>query len=133
MSGRAGRRGKDDRGIVIQMLDQKMEPDVAKGMIYGASDPLHSSYKVQYILYVCIEQVQYVCMYVYKYAYMYLCMYVGMYVCICMSISMCIKCMYVRMYEDKPVCISMYVHTCMCRVGRKNGQEGMANNWRFIC
>lgn len=31
MSGRAGRRGKDDRGIVIQMLDEKMEPQVAKG------------------------------------------------------------------------------------------------------
>ena len=31
MSGRAGRRGKDDRGIVIQMLDEKMDPQVAKG------------------------------------------------------------------------------------------------------
>jgi ATP-dependent RNA helicase DOB1 len=48
MSGRAGRRGKDDKGIVIQMLDEKMAPDVAKGMIYGASDPLHSSYHVGY-------------------------------------------------------------------------------------
>ena len=48
MSGRAGRRGKDARGIVIQMLDEKMEPDVAKGMIYGASDPLFSSYHVSY-------------------------------------------------------------------------------------
>jgi len=25
MSGRAGRRGKDDRGIVIMMMDSKME------------------------------------------------------------------------------------------------------------
>lgn len=48
MSGRAGRRGKDDKGIVIQMLDEKMEPDVAKNMIYGASDPLFSSYHVSY-------------------------------------------------------------------------------------
>ena len=40
MSGRAGRRGKDDKGIVIQILDEQMEPDVAKNMIYGASDPL---------------------------------------------------------------------------------------------
>lgn len=31
MSGRAGRRGKDDRGIVIQMLEEKMDPQVAKG------------------------------------------------------------------------------------------------------
>lgn len=35
MSGRAGRRGKDDRGIVIQMLDEKMDPQVAKGKWYG--------------------------------------------------------------------------------------------------
>jgi ATP-dependent RNA helicase DOB1 len=48
MSGRAGRRGKDDRGIVIQMLDEKMEPEVTKAMIYGASDPLNSSYHVSY-------------------------------------------------------------------------------------
>ena len=27
---------------------EKMEPDVAKGMIYGASDALHSSYHVSY-------------------------------------------------------------------------------------
>lgn len=48
MSGRAGRRGKDDKGIVIQMLDENMEPDIAKNMIYGASDPLFSSYHVGY-------------------------------------------------------------------------------------
>lgn len=35
MSGRAGRRGKDDRGIVIQMLDEKMDPQVAKGTCQG--------------------------------------------------------------------------------------------------
>eukprot|EP01041_Mallomonas_annulata_P000722 gene722-1392_t len=48
MSGRAGRRGKDDRGIVIQMLDEKMEPDVAKNMLYGPADPLRSAYHVGY-------------------------------------------------------------------------------------
>lgn len=48
MSGRAGRRGKDDRGIVIQMIDEKIDPEVAKNMIYGKSDALFSSYHVSY-------------------------------------------------------------------------------------
>jgi len=48
MSGRAGRRGKDDRGIVIQMMDEKMEPDVCKSILYGEADPLNSSYKISY-------------------------------------------------------------------------------------
>lgn len=48
MSGRAGRRGKDDRGIVIQMLDEKMEPAVCKDILYGAPDRLNSSYRISY-------------------------------------------------------------------------------------
>lgn len=48
MSGRAGRRGKDDRGVVIQMMDEKMEPAVCKGILYGDPDPLNSSYRISY-------------------------------------------------------------------------------------
>lgn len=39
---------QDDRGIVIQMLDEKMEPDVCKGILYGAPNPLNSSYHISY-------------------------------------------------------------------------------------
>ena len=33
MSGRAGRRGKDDRGLVILMLDQQMSADQAMHLL----------------------------------------------------------------------------------------------------
>lgn len=48
MSGRAGRRGLDDRGIAILMVDEKMEPEVAKGMLKGKADPLNSSFHLNY-------------------------------------------------------------------------------------
>ena len=33
MSGRAGRRGLDERGIVIQIIDEKIGPDVGKDLL----------------------------------------------------------------------------------------------------
>ncbi|ODV88449.1 hypothetical protein CANCADRAFT_58742 [Tortispora caseinolytica NRRL Y-17796] len=48
MSGRAGRRGLDDRGIVIMMVDSQMEPSVAKGMVKGQADRLDSAFHLTY-------------------------------------------------------------------------------------
>lgn len=48
MSGRAGRRGLDDRGICILMLDEKLEPAIAKSMVKGSPDPLNSAFHLSY-------------------------------------------------------------------------------------
>jgi ATP-dependent RNA helicase DOB1 len=48
MSGRAGRRGLDDRGIVVMMVDEKLEPEDAKNMVKGESDRLDSAFHLGY-------------------------------------------------------------------------------------
>ena len=48
MSGRAGRRGLDERGIVIMMVGEKMEPDVAKQIVRGEQDKLNSAFYLGY-------------------------------------------------------------------------------------
>lgn len=48
MSGRAGRRGLDERGIVIMMIDEKMDPTVAKGIVRGEQDKLNSAFYLGY-------------------------------------------------------------------------------------
>ena len=48
MAGRAGRRGLDDRGIVIQMLDEKIEQTQIKQILKGVADPLTSTFHLGY-------------------------------------------------------------------------------------
>merc|ERR1719487_954021 len=48
MSGRAGRRGKDDRGLCIICLDQKVEADSAKELFMGKSHKIDSTFHLGY-------------------------------------------------------------------------------------
>ncbi|KAL8234512.1 hypothetical protein R6Q59_020612 [Mikania micrantha] len=48
MSGRAGRRGIDDRGVCILMVDEKLEPSTAKMMVKGRADCLNSAFHLSY-------------------------------------------------------------------------------------
>lgn len=48
MSGRAGRRGLDERGVVIMMIDEAMEPAVAKDIVRGEQDKLYSAFYLGY-------------------------------------------------------------------------------------
>ncbi|KAK1275665.1 hypothetical protein QJS04_geneDACA004148 [Acorus gramineus] len=48
MSGRAGRRGKDERGICIIMIDEQMEMDSLKDMVLGKPAPLVSTFRLSY-------------------------------------------------------------------------------------
>ncbi|KAM6494916.1 rRNA-processing arch domain containing protein [Amanita muscaria] len=48
MSGRAGRRGLDDRGVVIMMCDEKLDPAGAMTMVKGEADRLDSAFHLGY-------------------------------------------------------------------------------------
>jgi ATP-dependent RNA helicase DOB1 len=50
MSGRAGRRGIDDKGVVIVMLEEELDPQQAQQIMSGIADPMSSTFKVSYNL-----------------------------------------------------------------------------------
>lgn len=48
MSGRAGRRGLDEKGIVIMMIDEQVNPAVGKDIVQGKPDPINSAFHLTY-------------------------------------------------------------------------------------
>ena len=48
MAGRAGRRSIDDKGFVITMFDEQLDPQIARSIVCGESNPLRSTFHLTY-------------------------------------------------------------------------------------
>jgi len=48
MSGRAGRRGIDDKGVAIVVLDEKISPSVGRTLFKGHADAINSQFHLTY-------------------------------------------------------------------------------------
>lgn len=48
MSGRAGRRGLDEKGIVMLIIDEKVSPDTVRNIVQGKPDSLNSAFHLTY-------------------------------------------------------------------------------------
>ncbi len=58
MSGRAGRRGLDDRGIVIMMVNDELEPETAKAIVAGQQDRLNSAFHLGYNMVLNLQRIE---------------------------------------------------------------------------
>ena len=58
MSGRAGRRGLDDKGIVVLMLTEKISPGMGKQILKGQADHLNSAFHLTYTMIVNMLRVE---------------------------------------------------------------------------
>lgn len=58
MSGRAGRRGLDDRGIVIMMINESLEPETAREMVAGQQDKLNSAFYLGYNMVLNLSRIE---------------------------------------------------------------------------